>query len=179
MELSFFQLQKNGWKKEECYYEVGKIKMIKRILLSVLFVMPLLGKNSPQEAEFMAKLNKLEQIKKEIAQKEKYIDQLNAECEELFHCLSYGYDDEQKSKIWLELNKLEEYVAHSLFNNMDIVKAINEQVCPSLMVHRKELNRMQHITVRVCVEYFLLMKLYQQYNDIVSDILKIQIEPLN
>lgn len=176
MEPSSFQLQKNGWKKEECYYEVGKIKMIKRILLSVLFVMPLMGKNDPKDVELMAKLNKLEQIKKEIAEKEKYIDKLNTESADLFSCLSYGYDDEQKGNIWLELNKLEEYIAHALFNNIDIDKAIKEQVCPSLTVHRKELDRMQHITVRVCVEYSFLMKLYQQYNDIVNDIFKIQYE---
>lgn len=150
--------------------------MIKQILLSVLVVMPLLGKNNPQEIEFMAKLNKLEQVKKEISEKEKYIDQLNEEGVELFDCLSYGYDNEQKGKIWLELNRLEEYIAHALFNNIDIDTAIKEQVCPSLTVHRKELDRMQHASVRVCVEYFLLMKLYQQYNDIVSDIFKIQLE---
>ncbi len=147
--------------------------MIKRILLSVLIIMPLLAKQNPQDAELMAKLNKLEQIKKEISEKEKYIDQLNAEGVELFDCLSYGYDNEQKKLIWSELNKLEEYIAHALLNNIDIDNAINEQLCPSLTIHRKELNRMQHESVRVCVEYFFLMKLYQQYNDIVVDIFKI------
>lgn len=150
--------------------------MIKKILLSVLVVMPLLGKNGSQEAELMAKLNKLEQIKKEISEKEKYIDQLNAEGNELFDCLTYGYDKEKKESIWLELNRLEECIAHALLNNIDIKKAINKQVCPSLTVHRNELNRMQHASVRVCVEYFFLMKLYQQYNDIVGDIFKIQLE---
>ncbi len=150
--------------------------MIKRILLSVLVVMPLLGKNNPQEAELMAKLNKLEQIKKEIAEKEKYIDQLNAECSNLFDCIGYGYDKEQRDNIWLELNKLEQYITHALLNNIDVNKAIREQLCPSLTVHRNELARMQNITVRGCVEYFFLMKLYQQYTDIVADILKIQLE---
>ena len=150
--------------------------MIKKILLSVLVVMPLLGKNGPQEAEIMAKLNKLEQIKQEISQKEKYIDQLNAEGAELFDCLAYGYDSEQQRLIWLELNRLEQYISHALCNNINVDKAIKEQVCPSLIVHRNELNRMQHITVRVCIEYFFLMKLYEQYDGIVLDILKIQID---
>jgi hypothetical protein len=150
--------------------------MIKRILLSVLFVMPLFGKNNSQEAELMAKLNKLEHIKKEIHKKEKYIDQLNAEGSEMFNCLSYGYDNEQQDKIWLELNRLEEYIFDALSNNKDVAKAIQEQVFPSLTIHRKELRRMQHITIRVCVEYVFLMKLYQQYDDIVADIFKIQLD---
>lgn len=153
--------------------------MIKRILLSVLVIMPLLGKNNPQEVELMAKLNKLEQIKKEIHKKEKYIDRLNAEGSEMFNCLSYGYDNEQQDKIWLELNRLEEYIFDALSNNKDVFKAIKQQICPSLTVHRKELDRMQHITVRVCVEYVFLMKLYQQYDDIVADIFKIRLELQN
>lgn len=150
--------------------------MIKRILLSILVVMPLLGKNSPQEAELMAKINKLEQIKKDIAAKEKYIDEINYQSADLFDCLGYGYDKDQKHLIWLESNRLEQYISHALESNTNIQQVLSEPLCPTLNVHRNELDRMQHITVRVCMEYFLLKKLYQLYNTIAAEIIKIQEE---
>lgn len=146
---------------------------MKYLLLALFSLTSLIAQQTPQDVELMDKLNKIESIKKEIAAKEKYIDQLNDESFELFNCLSYGYDSDQRKLIWLESNRIEQNITHALNNNINIEEAIKEPLCPSLTVHRNELNRMQNSTVRVCVEYFLLMKLYQKYIDMVIDMLRI------
>lgn len=146
---------------------------MKYLLLALFSLTSLIATQTPEDVELMDKLNKIELIKKEIAEKEKYIDQLNDESFELFNCLSYGYDSDQRKLIWLESNRIEQNITNALNNNINIEEAIKEPLCPSLTVHRNELNRMQHSTVRVCVEYFLLMKLYQKYIDMVIDMLRI------
>lgn len=148
--------------------------MIKKILLSVLVVMPLLGGNNPQEAELMAKLNKLEQIKKEISEKEKYIDQLINESSIAFNYL--GDDKAQKELILFEGNKLEQYIVHALETNTNVEQALTEPLCPTLTVHRNELDRIQNIIVRVCMEYFFLKKLYKLYSNIAAQVIKMQPE---
>ncbi len=150
---------------------------MKYILLTLLSLSPLMAKTSTENVEIMAQLNRFEKIellRDEINRREKIIDEINEEASELFSCLGYGYDNEQKHLIWLEINRLEQYIAHALDTNTDIEKAINEPLCPTLTVHRNELDRMQHIAVRVCMEYFLLKKLYKLYNNIVSETTKIQ-----
>lgn len=146
---------------------------MKYLLLALFSLTSLIATQTPENVELMDKLNKIELIKKEIAAKEKYIDQLNDESSELFNCLSYGYDSDQRKLIWLESNRIEQNITNALSNNINIEEAIKEPLCPSLTVHRNELNRIQHSTVCVCVEYFLLMKLYQKYTDMVIDMLKI------
>lgn len=150
--------------------------MIKKILLSVLVVMPLLGKNSPQEAELVAKLNKLESIRQEIAEKEKRIDEINALYATVCRAITYGYDEEQRTTIWKEANRLEQYVAHALNNNINIKVAFKEPLCPDLTVHRNELDRMQNMIVRVSVEYFFLHQLYQKYVELSTEICITQTE---
>ena len=149
---------------------------MKYILLALFSLCSLIAKEDPKKMELAEKLNKLEHIKKNIAEKEAYIDRLSSEGSDLFYCLFYGYDKEQRDLIWLELNKLEQYIAHALNNNINVEKAVQEPLCPSLTVHRNELDRLQHMTVRVCIEYFLLMKLYKQYHSVALDIYKIQFE---
>lgn len=146
---------------------------MKYLLLALFSLTSLIAKQTPQDVELMDKLNKIELIKKEIAAKEKYIDELNDGSSQLFKCITYGYDNEQRELIWLESNRIEQNITHALSNNINIEEAIKEPLCPSLTVHRNELNRIQHSTVCVCVEYFLLMKLYQKYTDMIIDMLRI------
>lgn len=148
--------------------------MIKRILLSILVVMPLLGKNSPQDVEFMAKLNKLEAIRKEIAEKETRIDELNKSGSNLIYSLTYGYEHEQLDLICKEANKLQLYIVHALNNNIDVANAIYEPLCSAFTIHRNELDRVQHMLVRIAAEYFFLQKLYRQYNDALLEITQTQ-----
>ncbi len=148
--------------------------MIKRILLSLLVVMPLLAKHNPQDDDLMAKLNKLEQIKKEIDKKEKYIDKLISESSIIFNYM--GDDQAQKELILSEGSKLERHIVHALQTNTNIEQALKEPLCPAITDHRNELDRMQNIIVRVCMEYFLLKGFYQLYSDIASQIVKIQLE---
>jgi hypothetical protein len=150
--------------------------MIKQILLSLLVVIPILGKNGAQEAELMAKLNKLESIRQEIAEKEKRIDELNKQSSDLLSSMTYGYDKEQLRAIWKEASRLESHIIHAINNNIDINKAIKEPLCPDLIVHRNELDRMHHSIVRMAVDYFFLHKLYQKYDDLFTEIAQMQSE---
>lgn len=149
--------------------------MIKRILLSLLVVMPLLAKQNPQDAELMAKLNKLESLRQEIVEKESRIEQINKQATYLFHTLN-GYDQEQINWICKEANKLEQYIAHAINNNINVDQAVIQPLCPELTIHRNELNRVQSMIVRLCVESFFLNALCQKYADLSAQIIKIQFE---
>lgn len=146
--------------------------MIKRILLSVLFVIPLLGKNDPKDVELMAKLNKLEMLKQDIAEKEKYIDAVTAEASKILLSMTDAYDKEQLNLICKEANRLESSMVYALINNIHVDNAIKERLSPEHIAYRHEIDRVQHAIVRVAAEYFFLNKLYQQYNDLLTEIVK-------